>query len=114
MPVKSKEKAAQALAAALLEFLDCMTQPEPYAQEPETKLYSFEDLAQMFGKSKGTIRQWVCAGEFGDPVKVGSSTRVTQDGVGKYITDHSGPIKKQEIRNRTPKVAALRKQGFGI
>lgn len=99
MPEKSREKAAVALAEALLDYLDCMAPPAPSA-EPTARLYSYDDLAQMFGKSKSTIRQWVCAGEFGEPVIAGSSTRVTQAGVDKYIADHSKPTQRRQTQRR--------------
>lgn len=95
---RTREEICQSLAQALLDYLELMAQPAP---DPDsTRLYTYDDLAQMLGKSKSTVRQWVCAGEFGEPVTVGSSTRVTQAGVDKFIADHSGPTKKQPSKTR--------------
>lgn len=107
MPENNRKKAALALAAALLDYLDCMVKPAEGS--PETKLYSQEDLARMFGKTKGTIRQWICAGEFGEPVKAGKSTLVTQAGLDQYIADHSGPMQQRNspARSRRTRTAAV-------
>ncbi len=104
MPQSSREKASQKLADALLDYLDCMAKPSE--ESPGTKLYSQEDLAKMFGKTKGTIRQWICAGEFGEPVKAGKSTLVTQAGLDQYIADHSGPTQKRQIKTRNAAASA--------
>lgn len=98
--MKSQEAICANLAKALMEFLEilCTSQDEP---QPTTRLYTYDDLAQMLGKSKSTVREWVRAGKFGEPVTVGSSTRVTQAGVDQFIADHSGPVKKQPSKART-------------
>lgn len=105
MPEKSRKKVVQALAEALLDYLDCMALSAPSA-EPAPKLYSYDDLAQMLGKSKSTIRQWVCAGEFGEPVAAGKSTLVTQAGLDKYIADHSQPTQKRQALRQSRVSAA--------
>ncbi len=109
----SREEVCQAVTQAVmlcLEYLEQQGEPQP-----TTRLYTYDDLAQMLGKSKSTVRQWVCAGEFGEPVTVGSSTRVTQAGVDKFIADHSGPVKKQpgKPRTRANRVATAR-QGLPL
>lgn len=101
MKNKSLEAATLALAQALADILTALNEPAEAQTEPTVRLYSYDDLAQMLGKSKSTVRQWVCQGQFGEPVTVGSSTRVTQAGVDKYIADHSGPTKKQPNRARS-------------
>lgn len=93
---KSKEAICAALAQALLDYVDLLGQHEEPVEAAQTRLYSMNDLAEMFGKSKETMRQWVCAGMFGEPVKVGGSLRVTQAGVDKYIADHTGPTRKRD------------------
>jgi len=97
--MKSKEIVCAALAQALMDYLDLMNnhREEP---APGPRLYAYSDLAELLGKSKDTIRQWVCAGEFGEPVKVGNSTRVTQAGLDKFICDHSDPTEKMPSRAR--------------
>lgn len=116
MKPKTLEEACTALTTALVDCLEVLghVRNEP---QPTTRLYTYDDLAQMLGKSKSTVRQWVCEGQFGEPVTVGSSTRVTQAGVDKFITDHSGPMKKQpgKARTRTSRtVAAHKGQPLGI
>lgn len=116
MKPKTLEEACTTLAAALVDFLELMgrARDEPL---PTTRLYTYDDLAQMLGKSKSTVREWVRAGKFGEPITVGSSTRVTQAGVDKFIADHSGPVKKQpsKARSRTSRTAAARQgQTLGI
>lgn len=101
MKNKALEEATAALAQAIAAVMKALNEPEEVQVQPTTRLYTYDDLAQMLGKSKSTVRQWVCAGEFGEPVTVGSSTRVTQAGVDKFITDHSGPTKKQPNRARS-------------
>lgn len=101
MKQRTIEEIAQALARDLAElFTAALTHTEQPAPGPTTRLYSFDELAEMMGKSKSTVSQWVRAGEFGEPVKVGNSIRVTQAGVDKYIADHSGPTKKRPSRAR--------------
>ncbi|MCH5352975.1 MAG: helix-turn-helix domain-containing protein [Acutalibacter sp.] len=96
------EKACTAFAEAMATFMSQMVaMGQESKPESGTKLYSFEDLAGIFGKTKGTIRQWACAGEFGELVKAGKSTLVTQAGLDKYIADHSGPAQGQERARRT-------------
>ena len=106
----SCEEVCQAVAQALMLCLEYLDQQSRARDEPQpaTRLYTYDDLAAMFGKSKSTIRQWVCEGQFGEPVTVGSSIRVTQAGVDKFIADHSGPVKKQpsKARTRTNRTAA--------
>lgn len=96
------EEVALALAQAMQALADAIKViNEDDKPRPGTHLYSYDDLAQMLGKSKSTVRQWVCEGQFGEPVTVGSSTRVTQAGLDKFIADHSGPTKKQPSKART-------------
>lgn len=115
MKAISREEVCQAVTQAVmlcLEYLEQQGEPQP-----ATRLYTYDDLAQMLGKSKSTVRQWVCEGQFGEPVTVGSSTRVTQAGVDKFIADHSGPVKKQpsKVRTRTSRtVTAHQGQPLGI
>ncbi|MCI9192013.1 MAG: helix-turn-helix domain-containing protein [Acutalibacter muris] len=116
MKPKTLEEACAALTVAFVDCLEmlCRAQDEP---QPATRLYTYDDLAQMLGKSKSTVREWVRAGKFGEPVTVGSSTRVTQAGVDKFIADHSGPVKKQpsKARTRTTRTAAAHQgQPLGI
>ena len=116
MKPKTLEEACAALTEALIDCLELLgrAQDEPL---PATRLYTYDDLAQMLDKSKSTVRQWVCEGQFGEPVTVGSSIRVTQAGVDKFIADHSGPVKKQPSKARTRKsrtVAAHQGQPLGI
>ena len=116
MNIKPLEAATAALASALADVLKALSE-ERAPSEPATRLYTYDDLAQMLGKSKSTVRQWVCEGQFGEPVTVGSSTRVTQAGVDKFIADHSGPVKKQpgKARTRTSRTAAAHQgQPLGI
>ncbi len=116
MKPKTLEEACTTLTAALVDFLELLGRARDEPQ-PATRLYTYDDLAQMLGKSKSTVREWVRAGKFGEPVTVGSSTRVTQAGVDKYIADHSGPVKKQpsKARTRTSRtVAAHKGQPLGI
>lgn len=101
MKNKALEEAATALAQALAAVVKVLNEPDEAQAQPTTRLYTYDDLAQMLGKSKSTVRQWVCEGQFGEPVTVGSSTRVTQAGVDKFIADHSGPVKKQPSKART-------------
>lgn len=112
--MKSKEEICTTLAQALMAYVDLLSGP---SEAPaESKLYTFAELGKMMGKSKETIRQWVCAGEFGEPVKVGSSTRVTQAGLDKYIADHSGPVQKRRPPARRKGKVGLNPDGlpFGI
>lgn len=115
MTNKNLEDACMALSKALADVLTALSEanrPEPASA---TRLYTYDNLAEMFGKSKSTVRQWVCAGEFGEPVKVGNSIRVTQAGVDKFIADHSGPTKKMPSRARPKKVrAATSPQGLPL
>lgn len=115
----SHEDICQAVAQAMMLCLEYLDQQRHAQDEPQptTRLYTYDDLAQMLGKSKSTVREWVRAGQFGEPVTVGSSTRVTQAGVDKFIADHSGPVKKQpsKARTRTTRaVAAHQGQPLGI
>lgn len=116
MKPKTLEEACAALMAAFVDCLELLGQARDEPQ-PATRLYTYDDLAQMLGKSKSTVREWVRAGQFGEPVTVGSSTRVPQAGVDKFIADHSGPVKKQpgKARTRTSRtVAAHKGQPLGI
>lgn len=99
MKPQALEEATIALAQAFAAVLKALQEPAEPTQ-PAVKLYTYDDLAEMFGKSKSTIRQWVCAEEFGEPVKVGSSTRVTQEGLDKFIRDHSGPTERRQARTK--------------
>lgn len=115
----SREEVCQAVAQALMLCLEYLDQQNRVQDEPQpaTRLYTYDDLAQMLGKSKSTVREWVRAGQFGEPVTVGSSTRVPQAGVDKFIADHSGPVKKQpgKARTRTSRTAAAHQdQPLGI
>lgn len=100
MKSQALEEATIALAQALTAVMKALQEPGEPAQ-PAVKLYTYDELAQMLGKSKSTIRQWVCEGQFGEPVTVGSSTRVTQAGVDKFIADHSGPTKKRVSKSQS-------------
>lgn len=116
MKPKTLEEACTTLTAALVDFLELLGRARDEPQ-PSTRLYTYDDLAQMLGKSKSTVREWVRAGKFGEPVTVGSSTRVTQAGLDKFIADHSGPMKKQpsKARTRTSRTAATHQgQPLGI
>lgn len=115
MDVKSKEIVCATLAQALMDYLDLMSHSQEEAA-PSPRLYAYSDLADLLGKSKDTIRQWVCAGEFGEPVKVGNSTRVTQAGLDKFIRDHSGPTEKMpsRARKRTAKATKPLEYPLGI
>lgn len=115
----SREEICQAVAQAMMLCLKYLEQQgrAQDEQQPAPRLYTYDDLAAMLGKSKSTVRQWVCEGQFGEPVMVGSSTRVPQAGVDKFIADHSGPVKKQpsKARTRTSRtVAAHKGQPLGI
>lgn len=115
----SREEVCQAVTQAVMLCLEYLEQQGCVRDErqPAARLYTYDDLAQMLGKSKSTVRQWVRAGKFGEPVTVGSSTRVTQAGVDKFIADHSGPVKKQpsKARSRTSRtVAAHQGEPLGI
>ncbi|MCI8921145.1 MAG: helix-turn-helix domain-containing protein [Acutalibacter sp.] len=115
----SREEVCQAVAQAVMLYMEYLEQQSCARDErqPTTRLYTYDDLAQMLGKSKSTVRQWVCEGQFGEPVMVGSSTRVTQAGVDKFIADHSGPVKKQPSKARTctsRTMAAHQGQPLGI
>ncbi len=98
--MKSRETICANLAQALMDYLELMCAPrdEP---APGPQLYTYSDLAAIFEKSKSTIRQWVYAGEFGEPIMVGSSLRVTQEGLDKFMADHSSPTKKQRPQGRS-------------
>lgn len=115
----SREEVCQAVAQALMLCLEYLDQQSGVQDEPQpaTRLYTYDDLAQMLGKSKSTVREWVRTGKFGEPVTVGSSTRVTQAGLDKFIADHTGPVKKQpsKARTRTSRtVATHQAQSLGI
>lgn len=99
MKSKTREEACLKLAEALLDCFSTLAVPEPISQEGP-RLYSPAELAKRFGKSKDTIRRWMAEGEFGEILQTGSSVMVTEDGLQKYIADHSGSCKK---RVRKPK-----------
>lgn len=101
---KALAGAVQALAEAAESIQECCAAQEEQ-EESGVKLYSCDDLAKMFGKTKGTIRQWICAGEFGEPVQAGSSLRVTQAGLEQYIANHSGPTQKRQVKPRSSRGA---------
>lgn len=116
MKTQALEEATIALAQALVAVMQALQEPDESAQ-PAVKLYTYDDLAKMLGKSKSTIRQWVCAGEFGEPVKAGSSTRVTQEGLDKFIRDHSGPTERRQARTKARAARTMtnsRGQSLGI
>ncbi len=96
---KALAGAVQALAEAAESIQECCAALEEQ-EESGVKLYSCDDLAKMFGKTKGTIRQWISAGEFGEPVKTGNSVMIPQAGLDKYLADHSGPTQKRQIQHR--------------
>lgn len=96
------EAATTALAHALADVLAALS--EETQATPAPRLYTYGDLADMFHKSKETIRQWICVGEFGEPVKVGSSTRVTQEGLDKFLANHTGPTQRRASRSRPKQV----------
>lgn len=117
-----KKEALEEVAVALAQAMQALANAikalnEEDNPQPAPRLYTYDDLAQMLHKSKSTVRQWVCEGQFGEPVKVGSSTRVTQAGLDKFIADHSGPPHKQpgRARTRTSRTAAAHQgQPLGI
>lgn len=113
MSNKNLEAACAAFSQALADLLAALSEANRLASAPATRLYTYDDLAEMLGKSKSTVHQWVCAGEFGEPVKVGSSTRVTQEGLDKFLADHTGPTKKRPARSpkRTKSPQKLNPQG---
>lgn len=115
MKNQALEEATNALAQALAAVIEALNNSSELSQSAP-RLYTYDDLAKMFGKSKSTIRQWVCAGQFGEPVKAGASTLVTQAGVDKFLADHSGPTQKRQskarTRSRTP--AAYKGPPLGI
>lgn len=116
MNKQTLEAATTALAQALADVLAALNQEKPESQ-PAPRLYTYDDLAQMLGKSKSTVRQWVCQGQFGEPVTVGSSTRVTQEGLDKFLADHRCPTKKRpsKARTRTSRTVATHQgQPLGI
>lgn len=115
MKPKTLEEACTTLTAALVDFLELLGRARDEPQ-PATRLYTYDDLAQMLGKSKSTVREWVRAGKFGEPVKVGNSIMVTQAGVDKYIADHSGPTKKRpsKAQSRVRAPAAYKGPPLGI
>lgn len=94
------EKAAFDLGEAIANFVRQAAMIQQAPGPDGAKLYSTEDLSELLGKSKDTIRRWIANGEFGEPVHVGKSVRVTQAGLDKYLTDHSGPLQKQETAAR--------------
>lgn len=96
---KTREEICAALAQDLMDLFESIAQAQS-PQAPATRLYSFDDLAEMLGKSICTVRQWGAAGEFGELVRVGNSLRVTQEGLDKFIRDHSGPPKKRTSRKQ--------------
>lgn len=100
---KTKEQVSRALSDALIDYLDYMLDrpvaaPAAEPAEPTTRLYSLDEVAEMLQKTKGTIRQWVCEGQFGDPVTVGKSTMITQSSYEQYVADHTGPTQKRVAR----------------
>lgn len=110
----SKEEICINLAQAFLAYIDLLKAPsEPQAGN---KLYTFEEIGKMMGKSKDTIRRWVCAGKFGEPVKAGNSTRITQAGLDKFLADNSDPIQKQQHPPRRKCKVGFNPKGepFGI
>lgn len=117
MKNQALEDACMALSKALADVLTALNEANRPEPQPTTRLYTYDGLAEMFGKSKDTIRQWVCAGEFGEPVKVGNSTRVTQEGMDKFLSDHSVPPNKMPNRTRkrtTRATAKTQGQPLGI
>lgn len=105
MGKRTREEICQAMAQDFMDFLELIIEGQQKTPDT-TRIYTFDELAKMFGKSKSTIRQWVCAGEFGEPVKVGSSTRVTQMGLEKFLSDHTSPTQRRpsRVQTRTTKV----------
>lgn len=96
---KTQEQAAAALAAALLDFIQCLRPAAEQAEPaPAKDLYSLDELAAKFCKKRETVRQWVCAGDFGEPVRVGKALFVTKEGYDNYIAEHTGPVQKRVTR----------------
>lgn len=93
---KTNEQVAQALVAALTDFLNCMQGEVNPTTEKD--LYTMKDLAELLDKKPDTIRRWVCDGQFGEPVRIGRSLMVTQEGYQKYLEDHRGPVQKRVTR----------------
>lgn len=65
------------------------------------KLYTVDELAEIFRKSKDVIRRWIGNKEFGEPVKTGNSVMIPQAGLDKYLADHSGPLQKRDPPSRS-------------
>lgn len=102
MNKEAKEKVCYKIAEILAECLSLIEEPE---KDSGPRLYSTQELSERFGKSKSTIRQWMANGYFGEIVQVGSSPMATEEGLQKYISDHSGPCrsrKKEKITRRVP------------
>lgn len=107
MTAEKKEKICTVIASALAECIALMESEHSGGERPcGEKLYTYGELAEIMGKSKDTIRQWIRAGDFGEPVQVGSSTRVTQEGLDFFIAEHRGQPGKRQTRPRGGKQAA--------
>lgn len=101
MDATQKAEIAQRLSKALLDYLDCMT-PEPPSAESK-KLYTPQELSDMFGVKPSTINGKIKAGEFGETVNFSERRRyVTEEGLQKYITEHKGsPYTPRQRRSKT-------------
>lgn len=97
---KTKEQVAAALGAALMDYLDYLDNSRTIHTAATTAepLYSLDELAEMLRKTKSTIRQWACEGQFGETVTVGKSTLITKSGYDRFIAEHTGPTQKRVTR----------------
>lgn len=96
---KTKEQVAAALGAALMDYLDYLDNSRTHtATTTAEPLYSLDELAEMLRKTKSTIRQWACEGQFGETVTVGKSTLITKSGYDQFIAEHTGPTQKRATR----------------
>lgn len=94
MKQNTMEEACSALAAALMGCLELLSDQRP-TREDSARLYSVGELAARFSKSKATIRRWMGNGDFGEIVQAGNTPLVTEEGLQKYIEDHSGQCRKR-------------------
>lgn len=83
--MKTLEEACQSLTKALVEMMAII------ADSPGStpKLYTVDELAKKFGKSKSTISRWITDGDFGDCVHAGSSWLVPESGVELYLEQNT-------------------------
>lgn len=55
------------------------------------KFYTVAQIAEIFHISCDTARVWISGGKFGEVVNTGKIKLVTQAGLEKYISEHTGP-----------------------